>query len=592
LDAARPRCFVNGPDEVNLQQPMLRCPPPREFHLPNARRGRILFEQQKAGGKGMSKLALRAAVAAAAVFGVIGAANGGYEVSRLVEGSAFHGVHGLGIDKTGRLFAGSVAGAALYEVDRDNGTAKIVIPSPEGMADDIAFAPDGTMAWTGFLTGDLYARNGDGPVRKLAAGLPGINSLAYRKDGRLYATQVFLGDALYEIDVAGAKPPRKIMENIGGLNGFEFGPDDRLYGPLWFKGQVVKVDVDKGELAVVADGFRIPAAVNFDSKGYLWVVDTALGQLVRVDPKTGAKKMAAQLKPSLDNLAIDDKDRIFVSNMADNGIQEVDPETGAAKQLIIGKLALPGGVAVVSDNGKATLYVADLFAFRTVDGATGEVGERARMHADGGTLEYPLSATAKGDEVILSSWFTGTVQVIDRKSGKTKEMLHGFKAPHDAVRLGDGTLLVNELGTGSLVRVSGEHGADRMAILGGLAGPVGLVAASDSAVYLTEAFSGEVSMVASNGEKTTIARDLKMPEGIALSPEGRLIVAEVGARRLVEIDPVTGKLTEIAGNLPIGLAAAPGGLPTNIPTGVAVDATGAIYFSSDIENAIYKVVKK
>jgi len=46
------------------------------------------------------------------------------------------------------------------------------------------------------------------------------------------------------------------------------------------------------------------------------VVDTALGQLVRVDPKTRAKKMVAQLKPSLDNLAIDDKDRIFVSNMA------------------------------------------------------------------------------------------------------------------------------------------------------------------------------------------------------------------------------------------------------------------------------------
>jgi hypothetical protein len=90
-------------------------------------------------------------------------------------------VHGLGIDKTGRLFAGSVAGAALYEVDRNSGTAKIAIPSPEGMADDIAFAPDGTMAWTGFLTGDLYSRNGDGPVKKLASGLPGINSLAYRK---------------------------------------------------------------------------------------------------------------------------------------------------------------------------------------------------------------------------------------------------------------------------------------------------------------------------------------------------------------------------------------------------------------------------
>jgi sugar lactone lactonase YvrE len=125
---------------------------------------------------------------------------------------------------------------------------------------------------------------------------------------------------------------------------------------------VVKVDVDKAELTVVADGFKIPAAVNFDSKGNLWVVDTALGQLVRVDPKTGQKKMVAQLKASLDNLAIDASDRIFVSNMADNGIQEVDPETGTVKQIIIGKLALPGGIAVVSDGGKDTVYVADVFA--------------------------------------------------------------------------------------------------------------------------------------------------------------------------------------------------------------------------------------
>ena len=538
-----------------------------------------------------SKLAFGATVAAAVILAT-GASAQTYEVTKLVPGSAFHGVHGLGIDKSGRLFAGSVAGAALYEVDRASGTAKIAIPSPVGMADDIAFAPDGTMAWTGFLTGDLYSRKGDGPIKKLASGLPGINSLAFRKDGRLYATQVFLGDALYEIDVEGAKPPRKIMEKMGGLNGFEFGPDDLLYGPLWFKGQVAKVDVDKAELTVVADGFKIPAAVNFDSKGNLWVVDTALGQLVKVDPKTGAKKMVAQLKPSLDNLAIDDKDRIFVSNMADNGIQEVDPETGAAKQVIIGKLALPGGIGVVSDGAKDTIYVADLFAYRTVDGSTGEVSEPARMHADGVTLEYPMSATARGDDVILSSWFTGTVQVIDRKTGKTVEMLHGFKAPHDAVKLSDGSILVNELGSKSLVRASGEHGKDRTVLIGDLEGPVGLVAGTKGEVYLTEAFAGQVSLVESNGEKRVVAKDLKMPEGIALAPDGKLIVAEVGAKRIIQIDPASGTVTEIAGNLPIGLAAAPGGLPTNIPTGVGVGASGVIYFSSDVENAIYKVVKK
>src|SRR6476661_4521708 len=406
-----------------------------------------------------SRLALYATVAATVLFTTgVGASAQTYEVTKLVPGSAFHGVHGLAIDKAGRLFAGSVAGAALYEVDRNNGTAKIAIPAPEGMADDIAFAPDGTMAWTGFLTGDLYSRKGDGPIKKLASGLPGINSLAYRKDGRLYATTVFLGDTLYEIDVEGIKPPRMIMEKMGGLNGFEFGPDDMLYGPLWFKGQ-------------------------------------------------------------------DAKDRIFVSNMADNGIQEVDPETGTAKQVIIGKLALPGGIGVVSDGGKDTIYIADVFAYRTVDGATGEVSEPARMHADGVTLEYPMSATANGDAVILSSWFTGTVQVIDRKSGKTIEMLHGFKAPHDAVMLGDGSILVNELGSKSLVRVSGEHGKDRTAIAGGLEGPVGMVVASNSAVYVTEAFAGQVSKIEPNGEKAVVAKDLKMPEGIALAPDGTLIVA-------------------------------------------------------------------
>ena len=69
-------------------------------------------------------------------------------------------------------------------------------------------------------------------------------------------------------------------------------------------------------------------------------------------------------------------------------------------------------------------------------------------------------------------------------------------------------------------------------------------------------------------------------------------MAEVGAKRIVQIDPLNGNVSEIAGNLPIGLVGAPGGLPTNIPTGVGVGASGTINISTDIENAIYKVTKK
>jgi glucose/arabinose dehydrogenase len=118
-------------------------------------------------------------------------------------------------------------------------------------------------------------------------------------------------------------------------------------------------------------------------------------------------------------------------------------------------------------------------------------------------------------------------------------------------------------------------------MIGGLEGPVGLVTGSRGEVYVTEAFSGVVSMIESGGEKTVLAKDLKVPEGIARASDGKLIVAEVGAKRLIEISPENGQVTEIAANLPIGLVGAPGGLPTHIPTGV-----------SDVENAIYRVVKK
>jgi hypothetical protein len=126
-----------------------------------------------------------------------------------------------------------------------------------------------------------------------------------------------------------------------------------------------------------------------------------------------------------------------------------------------------------------------------------------------------MSATAKGDEVILSSWFAGTVQILDRK---TVEIMHDFKAPHDAIRLGDGSLLVNELGSKSLVQVTG-HGKDRKIIATDLNGPVGLVAADDKTVYLTEAFSGQVLRIdLGDDNKAVVAKDLKMPEGIALTP--------------------------------------------------------------------------
>ncbi|BEP46762.1 MULTISPECIES: Vgb family protein [Variovorax] len=508
----------------------------------------------------------------------------------LVAPSSFAGVHGLAIDQKGRLLAGSVLGNTLWEVDRSTGAAKVLIDAPEGQADDIAVGPRGELAWTNYLMGMLRYRESDGaPMRVLAKDLPGLNSLDFdRSSGKLYASQVFLGDALWEIDRTGQKPPRLIKKDMGGFNGFEVGPDGRLYGPLWFKGQVVKIDPADGAMTVIAGGFKIPAAANLDGKGNLWVVDARSGELVKVDLATGRKTVAKQLRPSLDNLAIAPDGTIYVTNMANNEVQSFDPATGVLRTLTSGKLATPAGLKI---EGR-TLWVADVFGFRQVDVRTGEVRDVFRMQRDP-ELDYPFAVGLSGTRFALTSWFTGTVQLVDRQTLRTVEIIHGLKAPFDAIPMADGSVIYAEIATGSITRASGPHFAEKQVLASGLGGPVQMIVGRDGALYVTEA-AGKLTRIPldASAPLRAIAEGLALPEGVAETPWGSFIVAESAARRLVEIDPANGSRRTVAENLPIGLAAGPGLPPPYVVTGVAVGSDGSIYMAADRNNAIYRIRPK
>ncbi len=526
-----------------------------------------------------------------------------YEQQFLVAGSWFHGVHGLAFNKDDQLFAGSVVGQTIYRVQIDSGEVDRVIDPPMGMADDIAFADDGTMAWTGFLLGKVYIRRPGGEPIEVAYGMSGPNSLAFGKDGRLFVSEVFLGDALYEIDIKNAGKPnsgfkslaknelRKIAEKMGGLNGFEIHKDDGfLYGPLWFKGQVVKINLETGGIEVIADGFRIPAAANIDpqNRDNVYVVDTGSGNIWSVSLTSKAKKLVASMKPGLDNLAFDSRGRLFVSSMTDNGIYLVDKQTGAHRTIVEGKLAIPADLAVVSEGGKDTIHVADVFSYRTVDGQTGEVQDVIRVHGE--THAYPLGISVGPRHVLLTSWFSNTVEKVDRKTGKLVASFGEFATPMDALETADGTIYVAELASSNLVKVSAD-GKQRSTVVKELRGPVALARGKDDLIYVTEIAAGAVAEInVATGARRVVADGLAGPEGIAVGPEGRLFVAEVGQKRVVAIDPATGAKTVIASNLDIGLPPYQGGPPGLVTTGVTVGAGGTVYVSSDIRNALYKLV--
>lgn len=505
----------------------------------------------------------------------------------VVAPSNFKGVHGLAVDKQGRLLAGSVVGMSITQVDLKTGKGSILVDAPQGQADDIAIGPKGEMAWTSFLQGVVRIRDNDSaPIRVIAKDLPGINSISFdQKSGKLYASQVFLGDALWELDVTGAAAPRLIKKDLGGFNGFEVGADGWILAPLWFKGQIVKLNPADGEIKVINSEFKVPAAANYDSKGNIWAIDTKAGGLFKINPADGKRSLVAQLSSSIDNLALDAQDQVYVSNMADNGVQRIDPASGKATQITKGGMAAPGGLKL-SEDGK-TLHVAHLFGLRSVDIASGKLTDVGRMHGD--QMEYPFAVTLSKDHYVLSSWFTGTVQLLNRKDKSTKAMAHGLAAPMDAVELPNGTVLALELAAGALTQLSGADLHDKKQVVTGLQGPTQMILGKDGAVYITEMAGRLIRVDTSNWSQTTVAEGLTGPEGLAQTPAGKFIVAEAAKRQLTEVDPANGNKRVIATDLPIGFEAGPGLPPPYLTTGVAVAADGTVYFSADRDNGIYKI---
>jgi len=506
----------------------------------------------------------------------------------LVAPSAFQGVHGLAIDREGRLLAGSVVGNNMWEVDRKSGEARVFIPQPEGEADDIAIGPKGELAWTSYTQGIVRFRENDqAAIRTLASGLVGINSLAFdQASGKLYASQVFYADALWEIDLGGSVAPRLISKDMGGFNGFEVGPDGMLYGPLWFKGQVVKINPADGALTVINGEFKTPAAANLDGKGNLWVLDTETGELCRVELATGQKHVVKLLSTALDNLAIAPEGTIYVSNMADNSVQAIDPERGTVQTLTRGKLAAPGDLAL---DGQ-TLYVPDVFTFRAVDAASGVVTDILRAHAAGSHLEYPSGVGVGGNTIALSSWATGTVQLLDRATRTQRELLKGFKAPMDVIVRDDGSLLIAEIGTGSILRTSGDHHQERSVLAKDLEGPTQMVIGKDGALYVVEAAGRLTRIDLATGAKQVVADGLALPDGVAQTPWGTFIVAESATRRLTELDLAAGSRREVAHDLPIGFdPKRPGVPPPFLPSGVAIAPDGTIYLSADQNQSILRI---
>jgi len=92
-------------------------------------------------------------------------------------------------------------------------------------------------------------------------------------------------------------------------------------------------------------------------------------------------------------------------------------------------------------------------------------------------------------------------------------------------------------------------------------------------------------------EPIAVATGLQFPEGLAVDPDGNLLVAETGTGRLLRIEMAAGQVSTIAQGLGVGGKGPPKNAPPSwLFTGVAVGPSGAVYVTGDVANVLYKIV--
>ena len=424
-----------------------------------------------------------------------------------------------------------------------------------------------------------------------AEGLPFINGIGFSKEGRLFASQVFAADALWELDPAGKTKPKKILDAPGWLNAFDFGPDGKLYGPLMRmdKRCIARIDLATGRIETIATDFKkgpftvdSPNAVKFDEQGRLYGIQASTGLVYRVDIDTGKIEDLAQFDPGLDNLVISKDGKIYITNMIHNSIYEVDIATKKTRTLVEGRLATPQGLCVRNTKDGDTLYVADTWSLKKVDTKTGALEILWESH-----FQFPINVQLDGDTAIITGWLEALSE-FDVTTARNVRVLHGFGGASKTLRLADGSLIVANIVTGEIIKVTGAKGQERAVLVKGLGLPSSIELAGPNAIYVTEAGPGLLSRIdLATGEKKAVAMGLAKPVNMAVCPDGKLLVVEMDKKRLVRIDPSTGEINPLVGDLPIGLKS--WGPPVWTHPGVAVSPSGAIYLSSDIENSLYKV---
>ncbi|SER51476.1 Sugar lactone lactonase YvrE [Streptomyces sp. yr375] len=407
-------------------------------------------------------------------------------------------------------------------------------------------------------------------------------------------------------DVRRLNPPNRLW----GANGVAFGPDGRLYVAQFLAGQISAVDPASGDVEVVVpldSPVQAPDDLAFGADGSMYITDLTPGRVWRRGPDGDYGLVRDALRAPNGIACVGD--RLFVNEMTVNGrLLELFPGGGDPVVLTDG-LALGNAMQLGPDGHLYYPHMMDNQVWRIPpDGGAPELF--ARDVHDPVAVRFDRGGTL----VVLSRGIAGLVTRIDLATGARSVVASGVAGLDNAAFDAENRMFVSSFASGGVTEMHSD-GRIREIVPRGLDGPYGISVDLGGTVHAADHYrlarltgsatdepggathrlmpfvhgvtadAGLLHVTSQLGEVRTEdptrdtnrlrATGLSEPGGVAVAPDGSLVVAESGAGRVVRIDEADA-LTVLAE----GLAH---------PVDVAFDERAACYVSDDLLGAVLRI---
>jgi uncharacterized protein (TIGR03437 family) len=404
---------------------------------------------------------------------------------------------------------------------------------------------------------------------------------------QMYSLQTFAGGSLPENVAA-------VSASLGAISGVAVDPRGPVYLSLADYRIVLRLDPATGMLARVPAGPLVtPMGLAVDAVGRLFITDSGAPRVCRVANGT-AEDVAASFEGPF-AVAADPSGSLYIADFYNHVIRKVsngavttfagNGEYGFGGENVAATAAPLAGPSGIAIDSAGNLYIAEAYNNRvrkvsngvvtTVagTGVAGFSGDRAPALA--ATLRQPSDvAVDPGGNLYIADFGNNRIRMV---------------APTG--------IITTFAGNGTLAS-TGDQGAAAGA---GLAAPRRIAIDAEGSLYIADGMrvrkiaKGTISTVAGGGTPAgengpALSAQLLTPQSLAFDPAGNLYLSDFGTARVLKI--VGGVLTRVAGTGSPATAPETGSAtatPLTGPSGVAVDAAGAVYVADTAAARIRKI---